>query len=204
MLSVGQKILHLRKGMRLTQAELAKKANVKPVTVSKWELDTSKPKGESLILLSHLFNVPIDVLVNHVTPIKRLREQVSIPYFSKVKAAAGGGVLCDNEESDLYTVDKSFISNHKNTIAIKINGDSMAPVFTDESIIFIDQDQKSVKDGDVYVFIHDDMLRMKILENTPFGYRLRSYNHCYPVEDANTSNSSIIIIGRVIAQIQKY
>ena len=74
----------------------------------------------------------------------------------------------------------------------------------DESIIFIDKEEKSVKDGNVYVFIHDGMLRVKILENTPFGYRLKSYNDDYPVEDANVMNESIEIIGRVVAQIQKY
>ena len=78
--TIGYKIQTLRKSLKLSQADLAKKIQVAPVTVSKWEIETSKPKGPSLLKLSKLFNVAIDVLLDDGAPIQMLREQVEVPF----------------------------------------------------------------------------------------------------------------------------
>lgn len=204
MKTIGEKIRSLRESKGMTQEQLAKKVGVASVTVSKWELDTSKPKSESTIKLGEIFNVSSNTFISHKAEIKIIQNMVAIPFYSNVKAAAGCGCLCLDENYDLIQVPDKFVKNQNDVFAIVISGDSMEPVFCNDTIVFIDPTQKNVIDGSVYVFVHEGMVRMKILEDTPTGFRLRSYNDCYPMEDVNIQKDSFSIIGKVVAQMQKY
>ncbi|KFI12050.1 helix-turn-helix transcriptional regulator [Vibrio coralliilyticus] len=202
--TVGQKIQTLRKKMKMSQAQLADKIGVAPVTVSKWEIDTSKPKGPSLLRLSQLFNVPIDALVNDVSPLNQSREQVEIPFYPDIEVSAGGGCICEHEVKESYLIDKAFIDTPKTTIAMRVHGDSMVPVFQDDAVVFIDMEKNNVSDGKVYVVVHDGLTRMKLLEKIPNGLRLKSYNPTYPPEDIFFDQETIKVVGQIVAQIQKY
>ena len=202
--TVGYKIQTLRKKLNLSQAELARKLGVAPVTVSKWEIETSKPKGKSLLSLSQLFNISMDVLIDDQAPIQQSREQVGIPFYPHIDVSAGGGCFCDQEISETYLIDRYFIDNPDSTIAIRIHGDSMVPAFLDDAVVFIDSNKTSVSDGKVYVVVHEGLTRIKLLEKIPNGLRLKSYNPNYPPEDVMFDKESIKVVGQVIAQIQKY
>jgi len=203
--TIGGKIRFLRESKKMTQAQLAKAINVASVTVSKWELDVSKPKGESIIRLSETFNVVADTFISHKNKIGFIENKlIYIDFYPDVKAAAGCGCLALDEKNDLIQVPDNFISNQDNTIAITISGDSMEPVFSDQTIVFVDQLQTNVIDGKVYVFVHEGMVRMKILECIPHGLRMKSYNSCYPAEDINLNKDYVKVIGKVVAQMQRY
>lgn len=62
---IGSKITKLRKGLKLTQLELAEKIFVTPQAVSKWEKGKSIPSIEVLIELTKLFNISIDYLLDN-------------------------------------------------------------------------------------------------------------------------------------------
>ncbi|OAM96634.1 hypothetical protein AZ468_25010 (plasmid) [Vibrio europaeus] len=190
--------------MKLSQAELARKIGVAPVTVSKWEIETSKPKGKSLLNLSQLFNVSMDALISDITPIQQMREQVGIPFYPHIEVSAGVGCVCEHEIDETYLIDKTFIDSPGTTIAIRINGDSMAPAFLDDAVVFIDTEKNHVSDGKVYVVVHEGLTRIKLLEQIPNGLRLKSYNPNYPPEDVFFDKETIKVVGQVVAQIQKY
>ena len=80
----------------------------------------------------------------------------------------------------------------------------MEPIFIDRSIVFVDKTANLVIDGQVYVFIHDGLVRMKSLERIPKGFRMKSYNDNYPAEDINVQYETIKIVGKVIGQLQMY
>ncbi|GLO64200.1 DNA-binding protein RDGA [Vibrio sp. MACH09] len=202
--TVGQKIQVLRKQRSLSQADLAREIGVAPVTVSKWEIDTSKPKGKSLLMLSELFNVSIDVLIHDAMPIQQTREQATVPFYSRVEQFAEGRRVREGELYESFSIDKSYITNPDATIAVRIHGDSMNPVFHDGTIVFINTDVKIVSDGRVYLVDHDELFRIKVLESIPNGLRLKSYNPNYPPEEIFYSKNSIKVVGQVVAQIQKY
>ena len=63
-MKLSEKILELRKGMGLSQEELAEKLNVSRQTVSRWEVGSALPDAENLRLLSGLFGVTADYLLN--------------------------------------------------------------------------------------------------------------------------------------------
>lgn len=204
MKTIGEKIRLLRESKGITQEQLAKKIGVASVTISKWELDTSKPKSESTIKLGDFFNVSAKTFISHKSEIEVIKKMVLIPFYSNVKAAAGCGCLSLDEDYDFIHIPDRFVTNQDEVFAITISGDSMEPVFGDNTIVFIDPAKKIVSDGNVYVFIHDGMVRMKILEEIPCGFRIKSYNISYPPEDINITKDSFNIVGKVVAQMQKY
>ena len=58
------RLFQLRKKEGLTQAELAEKLNISRQAISKWEMGSANPDTENLLLLSKIFSVSIDYLIN--------------------------------------------------------------------------------------------------------------------------------------------
>lgn len=64
-MSLGEKILKIRKQKGLSQEELGEKVNVTRQTISNWELNETSPNPEQLKLLSRELNVSIDELLDN-------------------------------------------------------------------------------------------------------------------------------------------
>ena len=64
-MTLGEKILNLRKKNGLSQEELGEKINVTRQTISNWELGETSPNVEQLKLLSKELNVSIDELLDN-------------------------------------------------------------------------------------------------------------------------------------------
>lgn len=64
-MSIGNKILELRKKANYSQEELAEKLGVTRQTISKWELDETSPDIKQAKTLSKIFKISLDELVNN-------------------------------------------------------------------------------------------------------------------------------------------
>lgn len=64
-MSLGNKILDLRKKQNLSQEQLAEKLNVTRQTISKWELDETSPDIKQAKQLSKIFKVSLDELTDN-------------------------------------------------------------------------------------------------------------------------------------------
>ena len=62
-MTVGEKIVKLRKEQNLTQEQFADMIKVSRQSVSKWELDSTYPDTEKLIRISKIFNCSLDYLL---------------------------------------------------------------------------------------------------------------------------------------------
>lgn len=62
-MSIAIKIKDLRTSRRYTQKDLAKLLNVKPTTVSGWELGRNEPSISMINTIADLFNVTSDYLL---------------------------------------------------------------------------------------------------------------------------------------------
>lgn len=62
-MTLGQKLISLRKSRGMTQEELSEAIGVTRQTISKWELDTSTPDLDYLCKLCDLFGVTADYLI---------------------------------------------------------------------------------------------------------------------------------------------
>ena len=92
------KLVSLRKQKGITQMEVAEKLNVSRQAISRWEVGSAVPTTDNLKVLSELYGVSIDYLLNdaaenvskhnevkHHQPVKRKRKTDS--------ATAGDGTL---------------------------------------------------------------------------------------------------------------
>ena len=66
-MNLGNNILKLRKENKLSQEELAEKVNVTRQTISNWELGSTQPTPEQLKVLSKIFNISVDELLDNDT-----------------------------------------------------------------------------------------------------------------------------------------
>lgn len=62
-MTLGEKIALLRGQNKMSQGDLAEKLEVSRQSVSKWETGTSVPELDKLIMMSKLFNITLDELV---------------------------------------------------------------------------------------------------------------------------------------------
>lgn len=62
-MSIGEKLLNLRKSKHLSQEEVAEKLNVSRQTVSKWETDQSMPDFDKIVPLCELYQISADELL---------------------------------------------------------------------------------------------------------------------------------------------
>lgn len=64
-MNLGKKITELRKRNNLSQEELAEKVGVARQTISKWETGDTTPDINQVKIISKIFNISIDELVNN-------------------------------------------------------------------------------------------------------------------------------------------
>lgn len=64
-MTLGQKILELRKKSGLSQEQLGEKVGVSRQTISNWELEETAPNPEQLKRLSNIFSISIDELLDN-------------------------------------------------------------------------------------------------------------------------------------------
>lgn len=67
-MTLGEKIVSLRNGRKLSQEALAAALQVSRQSVSKWETDASIPELDKLIQLSDFFGISLDALVREDEP----------------------------------------------------------------------------------------------------------------------------------------
>ena len=72
--NIGKRIAEFRKGMGLTQVELANRLNVSDKTISKWENGGGLPEITSLLPLAKIFGVSTDYLLSGKTNSNDIRQ----------------------------------------------------------------------------------------------------------------------------------
>lgn len=81
-MSLGEKLLQLRKNSGLSQEEVAERLGVSRQTISKWETDQTVPELIKAKLLSELYNVTYDYLISgcqvsgDVTSIEMIMDEI--------------------------------------------------------------------------------------------------------------------------------
>ena len=83
-MELGQRLKEQRNRLHMTQEELAEKCYVSRQTVSSWENDKSYPDIHSLLMLSELFGVSLDVLIKgDIEQMKEKIDQASVEKFKR-------------------------------------------------------------------------------------------------------------------------
>lgn len=111
-MNIGNKIVELRKKNNLTQEKLSEKIGVARQTLSNWESNITSPNLEQAALLSKIFNISLDELVDNELEI--VCKECSI--LNNLV-----GKTCELEFED-YSLDVSFIYNTKVKV-LEVNND---------------------------------------------------------------------------------
>lgn len=74
-MEIGKHLKEHRHNLGFSQDELAEKVYVSRQTISNWENDKSYPDVESLVLLSEIFDVSVDILIKG--DIEKMKERIN-------------------------------------------------------------------------------------------------------------------------------
>ena len=82
-MDIGKQIKKYRTEMKFSQEELSEKIFVSRQTISNWENNKNYPDVKSLLLLSSLFNVSLDILIKG--DLEEMKEQIKKEDIDKFK-----------------------------------------------------------------------------------------------------------------------
>lgn len=108
-MNIAQRIKDLRLSKHLTQKELAQLLNVKPTTVSGWELGRNEPSIDTLKDLARIFGVSVDYMAGATESLDKDKKSVDLEN-DPVVLSYGGRPVSD-EDMDII---KAILERHKN------------------------------------------------------------------------------------------
>lgn len=174
--TLGSRLRKLREQRNMTQTELSQTLGMKTyTTVSKWESDDNFPKGKDLKVLAELFNVSSDYLLGlekemtNKMSIESIYNQLDQPRKTKVYNFAEYQLREQNKKPQINIVIRGYVSAGtgewleetieevpyegvipEHDFAVKVNGESMLPLFADGEIIFVKATSEA-RDGQIII-----------------------------------------------------
>ncbi|WP_461612050.1 helix-turn-helix domain-containing protein [Clostridium sp. Marseille-QA1073] len=131
-MSLGERLLYLRKKAGLSQEDVAEKLNVSRQTVSKWETNQTVPELIKAKLLSQLYNVSYDYLISEshiggdITSIEMIVDEIDwtsawskkYPILASYQGIEGINTYCEKVYELYDTLKNEFNFNDVDTVLI--------------------------------------------------------------------------------------
>ena len=156
--------------------ELAKITGISNANISRWLKGDRDPRiGEFSPVLEYL----------GITMQLPGEEYYDFSYIPKVAAVAGAGASLETSDAIVgyYAFRTDFLGrehiSERNSVLMDIRGDSMEPTLKDGDTVLIDQSEKDILDGRIYVVTLGDELRVKRVQKGWDGIVLTSDNPRY-------------------------
>lgn len=225
MSTLGRRIAQKREQAGLNQSELARRLNITPQAVQKWEAEEATPRGKRLEDIAVALSTSVAFLVSGVeipdqsalgqleavsvwddqTPLDS--DEVSVPFLKEVELSAGSGRTAIQQSSTKrlrfgkYSLKNQGVDPDA-ARCVMVAGNSMEPVLRHGSTVGIDTSSTRVIDGDMYAIDHGGQLRIKQLYRLPGGgLRIRSFNRDEHPDEEYTADQvreqEISVLGRV-------
>ncbi|MDN3668020.1 helix-turn-helix domain-containing protein [Echinicola jeungdonensis] len=169
---LGKNLKYLRKSKSMTQEMLAERLGIKRTMISAYEDNRSEPKLSTLKILSEIFSVSLDELLQHdiqskgrkATQKKDIKiltvslDQEENENITMVEHKASAGYLNGFADPEYMQKLPSFhlpnLSKNATYRAFEINGDSMLPLVSGTIVIGAYVEQLSdIKSGKTYILI---------------------------------------------------
>ncbi|EGU37255.1 XRE family transcriptional regulator [Vibrio scophthalmi] len=198
----GDRLKIQRKLKGFTQQSVAQSLSLSKVAISRWERGHSIPSGDILDSLSRLLDVDAEWLLLGEEQYAS-NSVILVEFYHDVYASAGNGHSNEDESMDKYPMPKNIVNYEgmDNICCIRISGKSMMPVLADGSIVALNTNKKAIKDGMMYVIRQGDLLRVKMLIETPEKIIIRSYNNDFRDEEFvkyADNGEDFFIVGQVV------
>lgn len=209
----SDRIRNKRKEMKLTQQKLGDLVGVSKTTVSQWEKGDYSPNGENLSSLARVLGVSIQWILDgkgddsfeNVKPVSLGARQ--IPVLSYVQA----GLLTELQEISQPDGELEYVQADEDlgegAFAMRINGDSMQPDFSEGDLVIIDPDIEPVPGDFVAAKNGSDEATFKKYRPRGFNPSGAEYFELVPLNEdyapIRSDMSDVTIIG-VMVEHRKY
>lgn len=182
---VGARLKQARESSHITLEEAGNRVGVHKSTVLRWENgDTEKIKLPIIESLATFYNVNPVWLMGYDVPMDREIKTdilgnpvVSLPLLGTVKA--GYNYLAQENWIGTVDVETSLVGDGKDYFALKVKGDSMAPVFVEDDIVIIKKQNDCENNEFAVVIINGDEGTLKKIKKTDNGIILQPLNPAY-------------------------
>ncbi len=211
----SERFKELRKSRKLSQQELADLLHTSKSSVNMYERGEREPGLEMLETMADFFNVDMDFLLGKTSVINEaftncepsnisyiIKDDIySIPLFGSV--SAGFGAYASDEILDYIPTVIRNPYEAKETLAIRVTGESMYPKIEDGDIIVVHK-QDSVDSGSIAVLLLDgDEGLVKKVEYGHDWIDLISINPEYPPRHFKGSEVTRLRVLGLVRQIIK-
>lgn len=177
----------LKKAMEIRnikQVDLVEKTSLDKTLINKYLAGVSNARQRKLTLLADALNVNEIWLMGYDVPMDReiktdiLGNPVApVPLLGAVKA--GYNYLAQENWIGTVDVETSLVGDGKDYFALKVKGDSMAPVFIEDDIVIIKKQNDCENNEFAVVIINGDEGTLKKIKKTDNGIILQPLNPAY-------------------------
>lgn len=177
----------LKKAMEIRnikQVDLVEKTKLDKTLINKYLAGVSNARQRKLTLLADALNVNEIWLMGYDVPMDREIKTdilgnpvVSLPLLGTVKA--GYNYLAQENWIGTVDVETSLVGDGKDYFALKVKGDSMAPVFIEDDIVIIKKQNDCENNEFAVVIINGDEGTLKKIKKTDNGIILQPLNPAY-------------------------
>ena len=206
-----RRVVQALKDTGLSQNEIARRIGVSPSAVNHWfneAKENSNVTDQYIPALARLTQKTETWLLTGLGTEDDFRDEnaISIPVLD-VKASAGAGIICFEDEQVLkrIDVDKGWLKgqcaySHPNNLAvITAAGDSMEPTICHGDFLLVDQGINYIRSDSIYVAVINDNLYVKRFQLTPRNTLLMlSDNTRYKEFEVDPERDNVRIIGKII------
>ena len=191
-------------------AELSEKTGIAKSSLSEYINGKYEAKQDGVYLLARALNVNEAWLMGLDVPMERniktdiLGNPVApVPLLGAVKA--GYDYLAQENWIGTVDVETSLVGDGKDYFALKVKGDSMAPVFIEGDIVIIKKQNDCENNEYAVVIINGDEGTLKKIKKTDTGIILQPLNPAYgPVMYTREEMETIpIIIIGIVKQLKR-
>lgn len=143
--------------------------------------EKNQPDYENIAIMAKVLNVPIEKLAPVNKDLKEnfsKENQIEFRYYPDIYASAGFGTSSQDEQVKLISMDEKFIKEilelpiKKTYDIIKINGDSMEPLLSNNDFVVVDRSKNTLatlSNADIVIFRQEEDLFCKKLRKEPFA-----------------------------------
>lgn len=214
-MTIGEIVKRYREENDLSQRQFAIRCGLSNGYIAMLERNVNPATGKPIIpgiiqvrSIAHAMGMDLDELIRMVdgnvrvslsSDIKRTSdiEPYRVPLVGEV--AAGQPILADERRGDY--VDSPFEADY----ALVIKGDSMAPTYIEDDVVYIHKQPDIDYEGQVAVVLLDDSATVKHVYKQPEGLLLVSDNPKWqPMYKAYKDYDSVRILGKVCGFTRMY
>lgn len=195
---------------KMKQVDLVEKTGLDKTLINKYLAGIMKAKQDKLTILADALNVNEVWLMGYDIPMDRNLNTdelgnpvVEIPLLGAVKA--GYDYLAQENWIGTVNVRTALVGDGSGYFALKIKGDSMAPVFIEGDIVIIKKQSDCENNEFAVVIINGEEGTLKKVKKTDSGIILQPLNPAYgPVMYTFEEMENIpILIAGVVKQLQR-